>query len=94
MLFIAFLKNKRNNQAGAACRVTRLALRRKLFSKGTLKELFLKVFKAFEAIFLLETEKPVLQSLIFGCGFIALTAFSGLAPQHDRHRSFVRYTMA
>jgi len=31
-----------------------------------------------KAILLLETEQPLLQSLIFGCGFIALTAFSGI----------------
>lgn len=31
-----------------------------------------------KAIFLLETEQPLLQSLIFGSAFIALTAFSGL----------------
>ena len=51
------------------------------------KELLFNTFKAFEAIFLLETEKPLLQTLIFGCGFIALTAFSGLVPQPVCHIS-------
>ena len=50
------------------------------FEKPCSCEQTIEAFPSGQAILLLETEQPLLQSLIFGSAFIALTAFSGLVP--------------